>query len=672
MKKYLEEYYKTMKKSNNLSKKDIIKKINNIKLIKTQYNNKELNNNRNKNSTNKLLNLRKKNLTCTNLYDYDYNYRDITERKIKNPLIKLKKDLMLNTSYSSFISKNSKSKNSQLLITGLDSVKKAKNKIKDIISYSDIKTRTNSSKNEKTNNINNNSLFIKTDIMMYPKSTKIYMKDFYYDIYNTENLKEDVPAFLEKTRIMRKEKFKHFILDNIYYSKKSIYEEQFKLIQIQKDEYFKNLNCLNIFEKSLNRYLGHLEKEKNKENQKLIQLNKRKKNLTAINYKLQKQINKLNFEITKYQNIKKFLISAKYGSDAINNKEKNNELSLFLTETSNIKVENNKKELFSESIIPKLTMIEKSKTNKLFLRQNTINLKDINKLNFNQKDNNSIKKEKKIRKIYSTSITKNKSPRLDNDYEFNLFTNFENSIINSIYCLNEQRKSINELNIKLSQTKNDFESEYVNNHITISNKKMKLYILELENKDLKSKYESIRKNTLLKESFKNNLEKKIYNILLNFNEEINLEEKLGIRDLFQFLKLKSDEFFEKKNIGKLIYMIKIIELIDSFLNNIKDTYMRDPKLKEKYESAVNFVEKDKYLRKIKINREQLQKNLERRKLNIIKKSNQTRFFSYKKYDVKYHQNNKSHFIKKENNKNISIINYEEWLTYNSPKKYRKK
>ena len=672
MKKYLEEYYKTMKKSNNLSKKDIIKKINNIKLIKTQYNNKELNNNRNKNSTNKLLNLRKKNLTCTNLYDYDYNYRDITERKIKNPLIKLKKDLMLNTSYSSFISKNSKSKNSQLLITGLDSVKKAKNKIKDIISYSDIKTRTNSSKNEKTNNINNNSLFIKTDIMMYPKSTKIYMKDFYYDIYNTENLKEDVPAFLEKTRIMRKEKFKHFILDNIYYSKKSIYEEQFKLIQIQKDEYFKNLNCLNIFEKSLNRYLGHLEKEKNKENQKLIQLNKRKKNLTAINYKLQKQINKLNFEITKYQNIKKFLISAKYGSDAINNKEKNNELSLFLTETSNIKVENNKKELFSESIIPKLTMTEKSKTNKLFLRQNTINLKDINKLNFNQKDNNSIKKEKKIRKIYSTSITKNKSPRLDNDYEFNLFTNFENSIINSIYCLNEQRKSINELNIKLSQTKNDFESEYVNNHITISNKKMKLYILELENKDLKSKYESIRKNTLLKESFKNNLEKKIYNILLNFNEEINLEEKLGIRDLFQFLKLKSDEFFEKKNIGKLIYMIKIIELIDSFLNNIKDTYMRDPKLKEKYESAINLVEKDKYLRKIKINREQLQKNLERRKLNIIKKSNQTRFFSYKKYDVKYHQNNKSHFIKKENNKNISIINYEEWLTYNSPKKYRKK
>ena len=672
MKKYLEEYYKTMKKSNNLSKKDITKKINNIKLIKTQYNNKELNNNRNKNSTNKLLNLRKKNLTCTNLYDYDYNYRDITERKIKNPLIKLKKDLMLNTSYSSFISKNSKSKNSQLLITGLDSVNKNKNKIKDIISYSDIKTRTNSSKNEKTNNINNNSLFIKTDIMMYPKSTKIYMKDFYYDIYNTENLKEDVPAFLEKTRIMRKEKFKNFILDNIYYSKKSIYEEQFKLIQIQKDEYFKNLNCLNIFEKSLNRYLGHLEKEKNKENQKLIQLNKRKKNLTTINYKLQKQINKLNFEITKYQNIKKFLISAKYGSDAINNKEKNNELSLFLTETSNIKVENNKKELFSESIIPKLTMTEKSKTNKLFLRQNTINLKDINKLNFNQKDNNSIKKEKKIRKIYSTSITKNKSPRLDNDYEFNLFTNFENSIINSIYCLNEQRKSINELNIKLSQTKNDFESEYVNNHITISNKKMKLYILELENKDLKSKYESIRKNTLLKESFKNNLEKKIYNILLNFNEEINLEEKLGIRDLFQFLKLKSDEFFEKKNIGKLIYMIKIIELIDSFLNNIKDTYMRDPKLKEKYESAINLVEKDKYLRKIKINREQLQKNLERRKLNIIKKSNQTRFFSYKKYDVKYHQNNKSHFIKKENNKNISIINYEEWLTYNSPKKYRKK
>ena len=274
MKKYLEYYYKTMTKSNNLSKNDITKKINNIKLIKTQYNNKEIIKNRNKNSYIKLLNFRKKNLTCTNLNDYDYNYRDITERKIKNPLIKLKKDLILNTSYSSFISKNSKSKklNSQLLITGLNSAKKSKNKIKDIISYSDIKTRTNSSKNEKTNNLNNDSLFIKTEIMMYPKNTKIYMKDFYYDIYNTENLKEDVVAFLEKTRIIRKEKIKNFILDNIYYSKKSIYEEQFKLIQIQKDEYFKNLFFLNIFEKSLNRYLAHLEKEKNKENKKLIQL----------------------------------------------------------------------------------------------------------------------------------------------------------------------------------------------------------------------------------------------------------------------------------------------------------------------------------------------------------------------------------------------------------------
>ncbi len=56
--------------------------------------------------------------------------------------------------------------------------------------------------------------------------------------------------------------------------------------------------------------------------------------------------------------------------------------------------------------------------------------------------------------------------------------------------------------------------------------------------------------------------------MANFNKDINLEKKLYIRDLFQLLKIKSDDFLEK-NVKKNIYMIKIVELIDSFLDNFK-------------------------------------------------------------------------------------------------------
>ena len=56
--------------------------------------------------------------------------------------------------------------------------------------------------------------------------------------------------------------------------------------------------------------------------------------------------------------------------------------------------------------------------------------------------------------------------------------------------------------------------------------------------------------------------------MANFNKDINLEKKLYIRDLFKLLKIKSDDFLEK-NVKKNIYMIKIVELIDSFLDNFK-------------------------------------------------------------------------------------------------------
>jgi hypothetical protein len=502
------------------------------------------------------------------------------------------------------------------------------------------------------------------------KNDKIYLKEFNYEILNNEYSRENMNSFMEKTRIIRKEKYKNYILDNKIFNINSMKEVNFQLVKIQKDEYFKNLVLLSKFYKSFNRYLTYLETQRNKETQILNQLRNRKSNLQIINDRLNERVIKLKFEITKYQNIKKFLILAKYGSEALLNKDKNDkndELSFFITEVNNNNNIENKKSIFYKSLNKKNGIIEHSNSNtikKKFLPKLSLNLQDdINLFSINQKSSNSIK-NKKYRKLNSSSISGKKTPRLDSDFEFNLFTNFENGILRNINIFNRKRKNVNELNEVLNQTKSDFEEEDDYNKSIISTKTMKLYFLKIENINLKSRYELIKKNTLLNESFKNKLEIKIYEILVSFNEDINIEEILCIKDLFHYLKMKSDDFFEKINADKLLYMIKIIELIDSFLDKFKSKCLSDQKLKEKYDNALILVEKEKNIGKIRLNRELLKKNLEERKMNIINKSTQVRFFSYKKYDIKCNQRYKNNYIKKIQKKSNKLTpNYEEWLTY---------
>ena len=172
------------------------------------------------------------------------------------------------------------------------------------------------------------------------------------------------------------------------------------------------------------------------------------------------------------------------------------------------------------------------------------------------------------------------------------------------------------------------------------------------------------KNTESNDCFKNKLDSKIYNILGSFNAEINIEQNLCIRNLFYLLKMKEDDFYDKMKITKLIYMLKIIELFWSFLNNLKNKYLNEPKLKKKYENASKIIEKEKNLRMIKLNKEYLKQKQDEKKMQLIKKSTQIRFFTYKKYDIKNRKKNIKHFRTKNiNNKNNSEINYEPWLTY---------
>ena len=100
-----------------------------------------------------------------------------------------------------------------------------------------------------------------------------------------------------------------------------------------------------------------------------------------------------------------------------------------------------------------------------------------------------------------------------------------------------------------------------------------LNFLKKENNKLKYKLELMRKTKYKMENFRNVLDKKLLKILIGINKEINFQEKLKLKDLFYILKIESSEFLNKNHISKTLYMIKIIELITLFLNDLMNNYL---------------------------------------------------------------------------------------------------
>ena len=474
-----------------------------------------------------------------------------------------------------------------------------------------------------------------------------FNKDRFY--YPLKNNVENVSVFMEKSRIIRREKIRRYTLEDKRYALDEERKEQFKLIKIYKDEYFKNLKMFLKFRASYNGYLRFLEKQIIRQRHIDNNLKKQKDKLQRDKDKLDDRIKFLEKEIIKYKSIKKFLDSGKYDYEDINRKDTEKEdISLFITETNDVEKSNNSNNLLTESFA----------SQKKFKKQYTKNI------NIHENGDNI-----RIRKYNSTGLINNYNKIIRKEREKNklknIFLNVENSIINNINSFNEKRYKIFELKNDLSKAKSFIEGEYYYDSIKISSKVMKVFFLKKDNKTLKSKFNSIKKIYAINEDFKNKLEKKIYFILINLNKGINIEEKLCIKNIFFFLKLKKDEFFEKMKINKVIYMIKIIELLSSYLINLKIKYENDPLLKNEYEIVLNEVEKEKNVRMIKLNKRFLIEKLENKKLEFIKKTNEVRAFHYKKYDIKYNKSKNLIMKTHINSKNDSKSNYyEQWLTYN--------
>ena len=703
MNKLIDEKQGKFKKMSNLSKNDIIKKFSYIKISKTSR--PKLNKEYNKNKIIEKKYLGKKNLTCLNFFNFKQKYRKRISLQSK-----INHDLIIDSDYSSFISKNS------FPITGLVSPKRIKSNIRfnrfytgkqRYLDYSNIRTKSSSSKNTKSNNINYNSTFLKNDAIILSKTRLKSSKSNINIIFNEKmhNVllksslskygRENVLSFLEKTRIIRREKVNKVSLDDKIMSETELNKEKFNKIDRSKGEFLNNLILLNKFEKSFNDYLKNLELKKITERQICNDLIRQKIELQNINQNLIKKINRLKIIVKKYKNIKDFLVSVKNGYESIKNRRNGkinkNDLTLLLKrneEKKEQKIGTNNQKAINDQIKPKLSIFNRqgSLKNKKFYFQKKYS---INKINTNSKINsinnsNSRNNDNQLKKTYTFLNKRDSNSSLDDNnnlpifesvYEFiHVFINFENFIVNDINYLNNHKLSINELKRNLEQVEkeekiDEKESNYYN--IMISTKIKMLDFLKKENLLLKNKLNSLTKIKSTNKNIKNNLEKKIFDILKIIDIKLNFEEKekFEIKNLFNLLELDSKDFFKKKHLSKILYMIKTIDLIALYKINLINKYKIDPKLKEIYKNYMIIFEKEKNDELHNLIKQQIKQDLEEKKINSLKKSNKIRFLSSRKFDVRnpndkrYIINRNKKTILKRNIPHEISDNFEQWMSY---------
>jgi len=673
-------------KINTLSKNDIIKKINSIKTTRTQYEKEIFKTKFNKNN----LIPEKQNLTSVNFFNSNNYYDSITKNKVKIPIKTLKHELTFDLSYSSFLSKRSKKSNKDFPMTGLDLVvspqkgssyrefkyrKYFSDKKKYINNYLDYNmTKPSTRQTTKTNIFNNDSSSKKNSLLIVenqPNKSNIYLnynKYIFNDVLTTNNSNRynlTRNTFIEKCRTIWKEKIMNINLDNEYKSLIEINEEQIKLLNQSKEEYMKNISLMDIMHKTFNKYLKKLENEKNNELKMYNKLFEKKMNLENHISNMQNRINFLKIEKTKFQNFQNFLISVKNRINKDNQPEGNVDSSNTDTKiktdiTNKDSKLNRRKSLLIKEDISK-TMNKKLKILKLF----SINKKKRNSISYNnQNEKNKILKKMNASDSNSSKLSINEinnNLHIGNEEElkkmFELFTMVENNILSKIERYNSQRLIIIKLQNKLDKIKGNHDIEYLYDNMIIESKIEMLEFIKKERQQLKNKLDLTIKTISKKNNFKK-LEKKIYNLLVMINKELNLQNNYEMRNLFYLLKLEPDEFYNKKNISKELYMLKIIDNIALYLIDAKNIYKNNPKSNAIYRNIYNSVVKENNLRYRLLNTELLQKKIMDKKLKIIDNSTKIRFIPNLKYipSNKKYKNNTSKIIIKSNS-------VEQWFSF---------
>ena len=649
----------------------------------------------------KYSNLGKKNLTYQNFLEYTYDYNNLTgKKKIKMPnhlKIKQKYELMLDSEYPSIISKNPNKKITPLLITGLNTATDNKyNKLNNIFSKSqksfgnnsDLKTKSSSNKFTRSIFFNFNSSN-KNDFL-YPSDISKSIIHFHSEIdkfTKNDNKDEGLKAFVQKSKIILKEKIiKQDLRDKLTYHN-DVHKEEIKLLNQREKNLYRKIELLDKFENDLIHYLRYLKQEEADEMRTYHLLNKIKIDLENDVIKLHKKIEKLDIELTRFDSLKRFFkfsktgiasLPIKEGEDKENNKDKiiKDKIKEEKKQVISNKQINDFRKNFFGSMNQKLLSYRRPLPGKqkegakenFYFKCNS--LKPLGtKLETKLILDDAIKKIEKQVQSKKESSNKRKSRRKSSlmvhqkQYE-NMFTNVENKILKNIEIYNskenqlvEERKILKETK-GLTKDKNKYTDEMIKQKEIIASK-----ILE-KNEELNKKLNSFSKMTKEKELSSTILEKKMIQIINNIKPQLNLGEILKIKNLSFMIELEPKDFLERFRTSKIIFLIKIIELIISYLISKKSKYLSEPKLKVSLKNFLFKLENDKKIRMNKLNKKILKTEMENKKAKDLERATKIRFLSYRKIDLSHFKNKRHKALKeKEYNKTVNDYQYEDWILY---------
>ena len=678
------------------SKRDLLRKMPYIKTEKN-YNISEISKNTNLLPLKKkYANLSKKNLTYQNFLEYNYDLNNITENKIRMPdhlKIKKKYELLIDSDYSSFTSKNSNKNNkkiSNFLITGLNTPNNKYKKYNQIypgkqnsFENSEIKTKASSNKHTKSFVINYNYSNKKNYFFSSSLSKSfIHFHGRIDQFTKNENKDEGLKAFIQKSRIILKEKIIQKELESKLNYQSDIHVEKINDLNKKDLTFRRNYYLLNIYDDIYVHYLRYLKQKLAEES---IKYNKSKKQkimleneVTNILKKIEKNKNKLTY----FRSIEKFFKYTKEGLQSLSEKENPKEIKINNKKPKQAVEEKQLKEYkqnFNKLVGMKLLSLRNRKTpesndnKKLnsFSRYNSFKnsikkpepILVLNNLNDDNTERNNIKRNKAM-SIKRKSVKKASVSVFKGQYDY-IFTNYENKILQNLEITDNQRKKIWEEKKNLEEAKNisNQEKNYIDE--IIIQKENILYNLKKDNKLLKQKLNSYSETTYQKELSQNILEQKILFMISNIEPKLNIPEIVKIKNLYSMLKLNPQDFLERFRTTKIMFLIKIIELIIFYLISKKNEYLSEPKLKETLKDFLYALENEKKIRMNNLNKKMIKEQMEKRKIKAYDKATRVRFLAYRKFDLNNFKIKKNKSLKdKYKSKTMNDNQYDEWILYN--------
>ena len=655
MKSFLTEQMNFVDKSNNLSKNNLSKKLRNLKLIteysqKTKYQNEKIN------------------LKFINSYKYDIsNIRNRTNRSNKNKIKKPERN------YSSFYSKTTNYFDSDLFPPNLNNQSKLKAKKLYTRIYSSNTNYTDNrieSSNIKSKRERNNSSYRAKNIRGLKLDLNYSNMKFNNDTYNKslkKKKKESLSFFLEKSKLVRKEKIINHFLEDKYKYEKELLEEKKNSIQIRNIFNKKNLLLMKQFSIAYDKYLEKMNIKKMKERLIKDELKYKKFKLEDEIKKLKNKIIQIKSKLFKLINIKEFIIFVKNsGYGKIKASDKSNFLLLKKNFEERVNVTYN--QILSKYIKNKneknviRNFKRKDSLSKSLIRRNT------KKITYNKTSNNNIRHLKRMNTQYNISTNSQskilKDPLkienniLENITEFtNNFNKLEFIVLNDLEFLTEKKCQIRELKKNLTDIQLcENENKQILDKIKILNSQKN------KNKALKTQKNLIQLNFSKNQTINKNLHKKLYNILLDINKIVSNKKKIELKNIFQILNMEMRNYSKKISISKTLYIIKSLESIYLFYHELIKRFRESKDNEKVYKKILEDYKEDKekkafIMAKNKIENEKIEKENK-----IIKKYSKIYITSQMKYNMKLFIKNKKNKTKNKYRpqKNDS---FEQFLTY---------